>query len=59
MRMHTIIHMVLHRININGPHMRPCGRILKQWLQLIRFPLDQKKHLESHKVPLESDRLIV
>jgi hypothetical protein len=30
MRMHTFMHAVSHRINISGPHMRPCCRILKK-----------------------------
>jgi hypothetical protein len=29
MRMHTPMHAASHRIKINGPHMRPCGCILK------------------------------
>jgi hypothetical protein len=28
------MYVASHHININGPHMRPCGRILKQWMKL-------------------------
>jgi hypothetical protein len=31
MHMHTVMHAASHRISNSGPHMRPCGRILKQW----------------------------
>jgi hypothetical protein len=49
MRMHTLMHVTSRRISISRPHIRPCGRILKQCLRDLQ---NRRKKIKVAKIEM-------